>query len=77
VPDQQPVVAKSIEDEEAQMGTCECRGAWSLVGEWLRPSGGRWFDELRVQCVRCGHWRTFRFDVTSFFRPRPRLLEGN
>jgi hypothetical protein len=62
---------RSVDDEDRAIGHCECGGKWSLSGESVDPVSGRWVDSLTVRCSACRSARTFTFDITDFFEPRP------
>jgi hypothetical protein len=53
------------------MDACTCGERWVLASERIVPAGGRWLDDLVVKCRRCDVRRQFRFDVSTFFSPRP------
>jgi hypothetical protein len=70
-----PVVG-SIEDEDRQMGQCECGGLLRLRSEEVIPRAGRWFDSLVVMCVECRKPSGHVFEITPFYEARPRVWAG-
>lgn len=62
---------RSVDDEDRAIGHCECGGERRLSGESVDPVSGRWLDSLTVRCGACEISRTFTFDMTDFFEPRP------
>ena len=66
-------VANSVCEEDAAMQVCECGGAWSLVSEAVVPLRGHWYDSLVGRCSSCSAQARWVFDITSFYRPHPRV----
>lgn len=73
---QTSVAVRSVEDEDAAMGCCECGAAWQLRRNAVEPAAGRWLDFLGVACPSCGSGADFAFDVTAFFEARPGVWAG-
>jgi hypothetical protein len=67
-----PVVG-CIEDEDRQIGRCECGGLRRLRSEEVIPRAGRWFDSLVVMCTECGMPSGHIFEITPFYQARPRV----
>lgn len=63
------VSVRSIEEEDAFLGTCDCGSNWAVACEEVAPLRGHWYDALVVRCRTCGVVRSAVFDVTSFFEP--------
>lgn len=63
------VVVKSVDEEDAILGTCVCGFAWTVIGEEVAPVRDHWYDALVVRCVGCGQLRRKIFDITPFFVP--------
>lgn len=63
------IKVRSIEEEDAFLGACECGSAWVVAGEEVVPLRGNWYDALVVRCSQCGFVRSAVFDVTAFFEP--------
>lgn len=61
----------SVEDECRIMGRCGCRGEWMLTYNEVSLQRRVWVDIVVVRCATCGLRRTFEFDITGFFEPRP------
>jgi hypothetical protein len=61
----------AIDEQDRAIGACICGGIWRLRGESVDSSAGRWLDFLRLRCPGCTTTRTFAFDITEFFEPRP------
>lgn len=63
------VAVRSVEEEDAWLGTCDCGHPWRLVAEDVVPLSNRWFDALVMGCTGCVRTRRAIFDITSFFNP--------
>lgn len=63
------IPVRSVDEEDAWLGNCDCGNSWRLVAEDVVPLSHRWFDALVLSCSRCGGTRRAVFDITSFFTP--------
>jgi hypothetical protein len=63
------IPVRSIEEEDALLGTCDCGNPWQLVAEDVVPLSTRWYDALVFRCIGCRGTRRAIFDITSFFTP--------
>lgn len=63
------IPVRSVDEEDAWLGNCNCGDSWRLVAEDVVPISHRWFDALVLSCRRCGGTRRAIFDITSFFTP--------
>jgi hypothetical protein len=63
------VVVRSVDEEDAYLGTCGCGAPWRLIAEEVAPVRSRWYDALVVGCRSCGGTRRAVFDITGFFDP--------
>lgn len=61
----------STDAEDEIMGHCGCGDSWRLASESVDPISGKWLDTVGVVCSTCGARRSFTFDITEFFEPRP------
>lgn len=70
-------IVRSIDEEEREIGRCDCGGLLRLRSEEVIPRTGRWFDSLVVMCVDCGKPSGHSFEITPFFEARPRVWAGH
>lgn len=63
------IPVRSVDEEDALLGSCACGGNWRLVAEEVAPLQRRWYDALVLCCSRCGSPRRAIFDITQFFEP--------
>ena len=67
------LAVESVYRECELMGTCICGSDWKLIYNEVALRSGMWVDYINVRCADCGLGRSFEFDISKFFSPRPSI----